>query len=126
MRDVEADLVSALRILHGIASAGVDIVNVDEHLPYVAVSTLPSQEAEQTWGGPLHSVSDVVDVDFDVFAAGLGAVFDASLAVRRWLLTDAPGLGFQPTSVPVFTARPDFNERVRRRGAVVRFRARHS
>lgn len=124
MRDVEAELVTALRILPAIRAAGVDIVDVEKYLPYAAVATLPSQEAERTWGGP--SVSDVIEVDIDVFAAGLAQVFDASAAVRRWLLADAPGLGFQPTSVPVFTARPDFNERVRRRGAVVRFRARHN
>lgn len=116
---------TALRILPAIEAAGVDIVEVDKHLPYAAVSTLPSQEAERTWGGPVGSVSDVVEVDIDVFAAGLEQVYDASAAVRRWLLADAPGLGFQPTSVPVFTSRPDFNDRVRRRGAVVSFRARH-
>lgn len=126
MRDVEAELVTALRILPAIKAAGVDIIDVEKHLPYAAVSTLPSQEAERTWGGPVGSVSDVIEVDIDVFAAGLEQVFDAAQAVRRWLLADAPGLGFQPTSVPVFTARPDFNERVRRRGAVVRFRARHT
>ena len=126
MRDVEAELVTALRIVPGIAAAGVDVVDVEKHLPFVSAVTLPSQEAEQTWGGPLRSVSDVVEVDIDVFASGLEQVFDAAAAVRRWLLADAPGLPFQPTSVPVFTARPDFNERVRRRGAVVRFRARHT
>lgn len=125
MRDVEADLVAALCTLPGVAAVGVDVVDVDQHLPYVAVSTLPSQEAEQTWGGPLRSVSDLVEVDIDVFAPGLESVFDTAAAVRLWLLTDAPGLPFQPTSVPVFTARPDFNEHVRRRGAVVSFRARH-
>lgn len=126
MRDVEADLVTALRILPAIKAAGVDIIDVEKHLPYAAVSTLPSQEAERTWGGPVGSVSDVIEVDVDVFAPSLEAVFDVSAEVRRWLLADAPGLPFQPTSVPVFTRRPDFNERVRRRGAVVRFRARHT
>lgn len=126
MRDVEADLVSALRTLPGVEAVGVEVVGLEGRLPYVAVSTLPSQEAEETWGGPLRSVSDVVDVDIDVFATNLGTVFDTAAAVRHWLLTDAPGLPFQPVSVPVFARRPDFNERVRRRGAVVRFRARHS
>ncbi|KAA0916462.1 hypothetical protein [Dietzia sp. ANT_WB102] len=126
MRDVEADLVSALRTLLGVAAVGVDVVRVDDHLPYVSVSTLPSQEAESTWGGPMRSVSDVVDVDIDVYATDLGAVFDTAAEVRHWLLTDAPGLPFQPVNVPVFARRPDFNERVRRRGAVVRFRARHT
>lgn len=126
MRDVEADLVAALRTLPEVAAVGVEIVDVDQRLPYVAVATLPSQEAERTWGAPLGSVSDVIDVDMDVFAPDLGSVFDTAVAVRRWLLADAPGLGFQPTSVPVFARRPDFNERVRRRGAVVRFRARHT
>ena len=126
MRDVEADLVAALRTLPGVTAVGVDVVDVDQRLPYVAVATLPSQEAERTWGSPLGSVSDVIDVDMDVFAPDLGSVFNTAAAVRRWLLADAPGLGFQPTSVPVFARRPDFNERVRRRGAVVRFRARHT
>lgn len=126
MRDVEADLVAAVHALPGVAASGVDVVDVEERLPYVAVATLPSQEAERTWGPPTGSVSDVIEVDVDVFATNLEAVFDVSAEVRRWLLADAPGLPFQPTSVPVFTRRPDFNERVRRRGAVVRFRARHT
>lgn len=126
MRDVEAELVAALRTVPGVAAAGVEIVDVDQHMPFVAVATLPSQEAEQTWGAPVRSVSDRIDVDMDVFAPDLEAVFDVSAAVRRWLLTDAPGLDFQPTNVPVFTSRPDFNENVRRRGAVVSFRARHT
>ena len=63
MRDVEAELVTALRILPAIRAAGVDIVDVEKHLPYAAVSTLPSQEAERTWGCLLYTSPSPRDVE---------------------------------------------------------------
>lgn len=124
MRDVEADIVTALRILPGVSSAGVEAVEFEKRMPFVQVSTLPSQELERFANGPRASVDDLVDVDFDVFAPDLGSVFDAASVVRDWLLSDAHLLPIDPVRVPYFARRPDFNERVRRRGAVVTFRAR--
>ncbi|GLB62664.1 hypothetical protein NCCP2495_05420 [Dietzia sp. NCCP-2495] len=124
MRDVEADLVVALVSLPSVTASGVDAVDIEAGSPFVQVTELPSQEAERFSNGPRRSLYDLVDVDLDVYASTLDAAFDTAQAVREWLLSGAPGLPFTPVQVPVFARRPDYNERIRRRGAAVTFRVR--
>lgn len=124
MRDVEADLVAALAALPSVTASGVDAVNIEVNVPFVQVAELPSQEAERFSNGPRRSLYDLVAVDIDVYAPTLDAVFDTAQAIREWLLDGASGLPFAPVDVPVFTRRPDRNERIRRRGAAVTFRVR--
>lgn len=85
-------------------------------LPAVRVIELPGEELSRAWNGPglLHRV----EADVDVFAADSESVADAAALVRRRLeALRIPGASVD--RAPAFTRRPDWNDKVRRRGAVL-------
>ena len=115
--DVEAELVQHLRGFGFRVYAGELPPGFDSRgLPAVHVVQLPARPAGVAWNGP--TLLQTVDVDVDVFARDAEAVADAAVDVRRRLNVPAIGaLGV--TGIGAFYRKPDWNENIRRRGAVL-------
>lgn len=85
-------------------------------LPVVRVISLPATELARAWNGP--RLADLAEVDVDVFAADDEGVADAAALVQDYVEQLAVD-GVSVLRAPVFTRRPDWNNKVRRRGAVL-------
>lgn len=114
--DVEAALVQYLAGFGFTVYAGELPAGFDSSLPAVRVVQLPARELRRAWNGP--GLLQSVDVDVDVFASNPEAVADVAMDVRRRL--DVPTIGeLVVTGIPAFHRKPDWNENIRRRGAVL-------
>lgn len=117
--DVEAVLAQraagdlpAFRVYGGELPAGFESAG----LPAVRFVALPAQELARAWNGP--GLMNQADVDVDVFDTDPDSTADSAAAVRSWLDTFShPGLWVR--RAPALTRRPDWNDNVRRRGAVL-------
>lgn len=116
--DVEAELVAHLAAIQGVAVAGVDVPHdLEPRLPFVAVRLLPGQEWSRTWQGPSGHLLQSVDID--LFTRGLDGV-----VLGREIRSSISGMkvrGLTPHRCPPMGRRPEWNERVRRIGAVFDF-----
>lgn len=127
--DVEAHLVAWLRGAPGVAAVGVDMpADVEQHLPFVQVTLMPSTSAVQPWNaiGP-----DRYMVDIDVYAgqdtgrAATDVAVEVASAVRARLRATDPAV-LVPAEVPVLVPRPESNPKLRHRGALVEFLGRRT
>ncbi|QOV99510.1 hypothetical protein [Rhodococcus pyridinivorans] len=115
--DLEATLAQALHGLGWVAYGGELPAKFEQRgLPAVRVIELPGRETARAWNGPglLHER----DVDIDVFDTDADKLADATARLRADLETFRTEQ-VAVTSVPAFTRRPDWNDKVRRRGAVL-------
>ena len=85
-------------------------------LPAVRVIELPGREASRAWNGP--GLLYEVDVDVDVFDTDEDRLADTAAQVRDYL-HQYRSTAVQVTAAPAFTRRPEWNDKVRRRGAVL-------
>lgn len=85
-------------------------------LPAVRFLALPAQETARAWNGP--GLLSRQDVDVDVFGADPDSLADAA-AELRGKLDHFSYAGLAVLGAPAFTRRPDWNDNVRRRGAVL-------
>lgn len=85
-------------------------------LPAVRVIELPGRETARAWNGP--GLLSELDVDVDVFHSDSDKLADAVARLRGQLQTFRTNQ-VAVTSAPAFTRRPDWNDKVRRRGAVL-------
>ncbi|EGD24654.1 hypothetical protein [Prescottella equi] len=85
-------------------------------LPVVRVIALPGGELARAWNGP--RLADRAEVDVDVFGADDEQVADTAARVQN--LTERLAVdGISVLRAPAFTRRPDWNDKIRRRGAVL-------
>lgn len=117
--DVEAALVQyAAAALPGFKVYGGELPPAFESkgLPAVRFIALPGQELARSWNGP--GLLNQADVDVDVFDTNPERVADSAATVRARL--DMPTIaGMGVLKAPAFSRRPDWNDNVRRRGAVL-------
>ncbi|NKS94618.1 hypothetical protein GS876_10335 [Rhodococcus hoagii] len=116
--DVEALLVQHFGG-YGLRTFGGDLPPRFEEsgpLPVVRVIALPATELARPWNGP--RLADSAEVDVDVFAANDEETADAAARVQD-LTEELAHQGIAVLRAPAFTRRPDWNENVRRRGAVL-------
>lgn len=85
-------------------------------LPVVRVIALPSAELARAWNGP--RLADRAEVDVDVFGADDEQTADAAARVQN-LIEQLALDGISVLRAPAFTRRPDWNDKIRRRGAVL-------
>lgn len=85
-------------------------------LPVVRVIALPGAELSRAWNGP--RLADRADVDVDVFGADDEQTADTAARVQN-LVEELAVDGIAVLSAPAFTRRPDWNDKIRRRGAVL-------
>lgn len=124
--DVEAVLVAELASLgQGLEAATEMPRDVEQFLPFVLLSLLPSEEWVKPWNAP---GPDLYVVDVDVYAAadpadsGTAAVA-VGQAVRS-KLRDLQHAGLVTMRSPVLVPRPERNPRLNHRGAQFAFVAR--
>ncbi|MFI2216527.1 hypothetical protein ACH47B_06545 [Rhodococcus sp. NPDC019627] len=85
-------------------------------LPAVRFIALPARETARAWNGP--GLLNRADVDVDVYDTDPESVADSAALVRSRLDTFShPSVGV--LGAPAFSRRPDWNDNVRRRGAVL-------
>lgn len=109
-----------------LAPAGTDLPpRFDERpdlLPYIQLQELPSAPRHTPWNGP--AINDQIDIDVDVFAAGLEAAADLARFGTPNLRSVVES--WSPQGITVLTGRaptrrPERNPNVQRYGCVFSF-----
>ncbi|WP_064076700.1 hypothetical protein [Prescottella equi] len=85
-------------------------------LPVVRVIALPGDELARAWNGP--RLADRAEIDVDIFGADDDQAADTAARVQS-LVEQLALDGIAVLRAPAFTRRPDWNDKVRRRGAVL-------
>lgn len=119
-------LVAELASLGQVRAVATEVPGeLEDHLPFVLLTLLPSEEWVKPWNAP---GPDLYEVDVDVYAAAdpadSGAAAVAVGLVVRNHLRDLQHAGLVTMRSPVLVPRTERNPRLRHRGAQFAFVAR--